>query len=163
MVRSRGILIQRAMHVVVRQQASNILLSRPKSDPYKAGDTATIASVRMDLARPPVGPNLTAHCVRTARPVSSEFRHDIEPHAAVSGSARQTLPGARKGPRLACHQHFRIPRYAGLTPWPTHTWPAETSQYKLRRTPAISSGLRGPYHRTTWSVLSSCDAAATSH
>lgn len=58
-----------------------------------------------------------------ARPASSEFRRVLEPHTAVSGSARQTLPGARKGPGLACHQHFRIPRYAGLTLWPTHTWP----------------------------------------
>lgn len=51
----------------------------------------------LNFARPPVGPNLTAHCACAARPASSEFRHDLEPHAAVSGSARQTLPWARKG------------------------------------------------------------------
>lgn len=98
--------------------------------------------------------------VYVARPASSEFRLDLEPHPAVSGSARQTLPGARKGPRLACHQHLRIPQCAGLTPWPTHNRTAETSQYNLRRTPASFLGLRGPYHRTTWSVLWDHEAVA---
>lgn len=77
------------------------------------------------------------------------IRHRLEPHAAVSGSARQTLPGSRKEPRLLCHQHFKQPRIAGLTPWPTHIRPAETSQYKSRRTPASSLGRRCPNHRTT--------------
>lgn len=113
-----------------------------------------MASVCLGLARPPVGPNATAPCVGmplAQRPPNSVST--FEPHAAVSGSARQTLPGARKGPRLACHQHLGIPQCAGLTPWPTHTRPAETSQYNIRRTAANSLGLRGPYHRTTWSVL----------
>lgn len=62
---------------------------------------------------------------------------------------RGRLPRGAEMGQDSCHQHFRITRCAGLTPWPTHTWPAETSQYKLRRTPAIPFGLRGPYHRTT--------------
>lgn len=112
----------------------------------------------LNFARPPVGPNLTAHCACAARPASSEFRHDLEPHAAVSGSARQTLPWARKGQDSRVISTSEFPDMLDSL-----HGPHETSQYKLRRTPAISFGLRGPYHRTTWSVLLSRDAAAHSH
>lgn len=94
MVRSRGILIQRAMHVVVRQQASNSPHPVRSPGPYRAGDTATVTSACLPGSHErPVGSNVIAPYLCAARPVSSEVRHDFKPHAAVSGSARQTAPG----------------------------------------------------------------------
>lgn len=85
MVRSRGILIQRAMHVVVRHQVSNIVLPRPKSDPYKAGDTATLASVCLGLARPTGGPSVTAALRVCRSPSPSVLRNPSRPWAAYCG------------------------------------------------------------------------------
>lgn len=152
MVRSRGILIQKAMHVVVRQQASNSLLSIPSQAPTgRATQPQWPLPACLALANGPSGPmspRLTCMLLAQSPPKSVTTLSRMLRYPARRGRLPRA-PNKAKTRVSSAPENFPMCKTHSMTH--THMACRDVSIHIETNTRDFSRSLRGPLHRTTWS------------